>query len=83
MSSHFTSVSRLVEMFSATLEVLRKMINDGPSQDMCGEAKGAYREMKSFEFVFILLLLHRVLGISDILSQALQAKSLDILNALN
>ncbi|XP_024045258.1 uncharacterized protein LOC127901363 [Citrus sinensis] len=82
-SSHFTSVSRLVEMFGATLEVLRKMINDGPSRDMRGEAKGAYREMKSFEFVFILLWLHRVLGISDILCRALQAKSLDILNALN
>lgn len=73
----------LIEMFGATLEVLRKMINDGPSRDMRGEAKSAYREMKSFEFVFILLLLHRVLGISDILCRALQAKSLDILNALN
>ena len=29
-------------MFGATLEVLRKMINDGPTQDMCGEAKCAY-----------------------------------------
>ncbi|KDO47535.1 hypothetical protein CISIN_1g031112mg [Citrus sinensis] len=82
-SSHFTSVSRLVEMFGATLEVLRKIINDGLSRDMREEPRGAYREMKSFEFVFILLLLHRVLGISDILCRALQAKSLDILNALN
>ncbi|KDO37307.1 hypothetical protein CISIN_1g035944mg, partial [Citrus sinensis] len=38
-SSHFTSVSRLIDMFSATLEVLRKMINDGPTRDMHGEAK--------------------------------------------
>ncbi|KAH9693295.1 TTF-type domain-containing protein [Citrus sinensis] len=82
-SSHFTSVSRFIEMFGATLEVLGKMINDGSSRDMHGEAKGAYREMKSFEFVFILLLLNKVLGISDILCRALQTKSLDILNALN
>ncbi|KAH9696951.1 TTF-type domain-containing protein [Citrus sinensis] len=82
-SSHFTSVSRFIEMFGATLEVLGKMINDGSSRDMRGEAKGAYREMKSFEFVFILLLLNKVLGISDILCRALQTKSLDILNALN
>ncbi|KAH9672100.1 TTF-type domain-containing protein [Citrus sinensis] len=47
-SSHFTSVSRFIEMF----------------------AKSAYREMKSFEFVFILFLLNKT-------------KSLDILNALN
>ncbi|ESR60241.1 hypothetical protein CICLE_v10017935mg, partial [Citrus x clementina] len=70
-SSHFTSVSKFIEMFGVTLEVLGKMINDGSSRDMRGEAKGAYREMKSFEFVFILLLLNKVLGISDILCQAL------------
>ena len=39
--------------------------------------------MKTFEFVFILLLLHKVLGVSDMLCQALQLKSQDILNALN
>ncbi|KDO41419.1 hypothetical protein CISIN_1g043462mg [Citrus sinensis] len=82
-SSHFTSVSRLIEMFSATLEVLRKIINDGPTRYMCGEAKDAYREMTSFKFVFILVLLDKVLGISDIFCRALQTKSLDILNALN
>ncbi|KAH9743331.1 TTF-type domain-containing protein [Citrus sinensis] len=49
-SSHFTSVSKFIEMFGVTLEVLGKMINDGSSRDMRGEAKGAYREMKSFEF---------------------------------
>ncbi|KAH9648706.1 TTF-type domain-containing protein [Citrus sinensis] len=82
-SSHFTSVNRFIEMLGTTLEVLGKMINDGSSRDMRGEAKGAYREMKSFEFVFILLLLNKVLRISDILCRALQTKSLDILNALN
>ena len=71
-SSHFTSVSRLIEMFSATLKVLRNIINDGPTQDMRGEAKGAYREITSFEFVFILHLLDKVLGISDILCRTLQ-----------
>ncbi|KAH9741125.1 TTF-type domain-containing protein [Citrus sinensis] len=60
-SSHFTSVSRFIEMF----------------------AKGANKEMKSFEFVFILFLLNKVLRISDILCRALQTKSLDILNTLN
>ncbi|ESR59275.1 hypothetical protein CICLE_v10018323mg, partial [Citrus x clementina] len=82
-SSHFTSVSRFIEMFGATLEVLGKMINDGSSRDMRREAKGAYKEMKSFEFVFILFLLNKVLKISNILCRALQAKSLDILNTLN
>ena len=68
-------------MFGATLEVLRKMINDRPICDMRGEAKDAYREITSFEFVFILLLLDKVFGISDILCRARQTKSLDILTA--
>ena len=63
-------------MFSAILEVLRKMIDDGSSRDLRGEAKGAYKEMKSFEFVFIFLLLDRALGISNILCQPLQKKNL-------
>ncbi|ESR49766.1 hypothetical protein CICLE_v10032861mg [Citrus x clementina] len=82
-NSHFTSVSKLIEMFSATLEVLRKMINDDPTRDMRGEAKGAYKEMTSFEFVFILHLLDKVIEISNIICRALQTKSLDILNTLN
>ncbi|KDO46574.1 hypothetical protein CISIN_1g046422mg, partial [Citrus sinensis] len=73
-SLYFTSVSRLIKMFSTTPEVLRKMFDDGSSPDLCGEAKGAYREMKSFEFVFILLSLDRALGISNILCQPLQNK---------
>ncbi|ESR64952.1 hypothetical protein CICLE_v10010270mg, partial [Citrus x clementina] len=70
-SSHFTSVSRFIEMFGATLESRYAWV------------KGGYREMKSFEFVFILLLLNKVLRISDNLCRTLQTKSLDILNALN
>ena len=62
-------------MFSATLEVLKNMIDDGSSRDLRGESKGAYREMKSFKFVFILLLLDRVLGIFNILCRSLQKKS--------
>ncbi|XVF73640.1 hypothetical protein PTKIN_Ptkin12aG0218400 [Pterospermum kingtungense] len=46
------------------------------------EAKGAYKDIKSFEFVFILHLMNNVLGISNILCQAFQMKSQDILNAI-
>lgn len=38
--------------------------------------------MKTFDFVFILLILNRVFGILDMLCQALQVKSQDIINAL-
>jgi hypothetical protein len=38
--------------------------------------------MKSFEFIFILYLMHKIIGIADLLCWALQQKSLDILNAI-
>ncbi|KAL5750360.1 hypothetical protein ACOSP7_024963 [Xanthoceras sorbifolium] len=82
-SSHFTSVSRLIDMFGSTCTLLENLSDVGLSGNIRGEAQGAYKDMRNFDFVFILLLLHRVLGISDILCRALQMKSQDILNALN
>ena len=73
-------------MFNSISVILEKMIDNGLNSNIRGEAKGAYKEMKSFEFefvfVFILHLMNKVLGISDMLCQALQMKSQDILNAL-
>ncbi|KAL5855458.1 hypothetical protein ACOSQ4_005260 [Xanthoceras sorbifolium] len=68
-SSHFTSVSRLIDMFGATCTLLEKLSDVGLSGNIRGEAQGAYKDMRNFDFVFILLLLHRVSGISDILCQ--------------
>ncbi|KAL5820594.1 hypothetical protein ACOSQ3_022476 [Xanthoceras sorbifolium] len=82
-SSHFTSVSRLIDMFGSTYTLLEKLSDVGLSGNIHGEAQGAYKDMRNFDFVFILLLLHRVLGISDVLCRALQMKSQYILNALN
>ncbi|KAL5792608.1 hypothetical protein ACOSP7_001202 [Xanthoceras sorbifolium] len=82
-SSHVTSVSRLIDMFGSTCTLLEKLSDVGLSGNIRGEAQSAYKDMRNFDFVFILLLLHRVLGISDVLCRALQMKSQDILNALN
>ena len=82
-SSHFTSIDRLINMFGSTSTLLENLIDKGLNSNIRGEAKGAYKDLRSFEFVFILLLLHKVLGISNMLCQALQLKSQDILNAMN
>ena len=82
-SSHFASVSNLIDMFGATCLLLERMIDNGFNSNIHGEAKSIYKEMMSFEFVFILHLMNEVLGISNILCQALQMKSQDILNAIN
>ncbi|KAI9184981.1 hypothetical protein LWI28_003097 [Acer negundo] len=82
-SSHFTSIDRLIIMFGSTSTLLENVIDKGLNSNIRGEAKSAYKDLRSFEFVFILFLLHKVLVISNMLCQALQLKSQDILNAMN
>lgn len=48
-----------------------------------GEAKGILKVMMSFDFVFCLLLIQRVMKITEVLCETLQRKSIDILHALN
>ncbi|KAL5859770.1 hypothetical protein ACOSQ4_001066 [Xanthoceras sorbifolium] len=82
-SSHFTSISRLIQMFGSTSTLLENLIDNGLNSNIRGEAKGVYEDLRSFKFVFILLLMHKILGISDFLCQSLQLKSQDILNAMS
>ncbi|XP_052183619.1 uncharacterized protein LOC127795769 [Diospyros lotus] len=60
-SSHFASVKRFIEMFGSTCTLLENLINEGSNNSIRGEAKGALKVMKTFDFAFILLLMHEVL----------------------
>ncbi|CAH9106204.1 unnamed protein product, partial [Cuscuta europaea] len=80
--SHLTSLRSLVRMFNSTCDVLRDIIKSG-SMTQRSEADGVYDVITSFEFVFILHLMIDVLAVTDDLSQALQRKSQDILNAMH
>ncbi|KAJ8775426.1 hypothetical protein K2173_023191 [Erythroxylum novogranatense] len=82
-SSYLKSVSSLINIFSATCEVLLNIIEDGATSAQRGEADAAYEALTSFEFVFILHLMRKILEISNSLCQALQLKSQDILNAMH
>ncbi|XP_042441464.1 uncharacterized protein LOC122026815 [Zingiber officinale] len=46
------------------------------------DATSVYDEMTSFDFVFILHLMNEIMGITNILCQALQSKSQDIINVM-
>ncbi|KAL5736584.1 hypothetical protein ACOSP7_031052 [Xanthoceras sorbifolium] len=70
-------------MFDSTSTLLENLIDNGQNSNICGEAKGVYKDLRSFEFVFILLLMHKILGISYLLCQSLQLKSQEILNAMS
>ncbi|XP_038697983.1 zinc finger MYM-type protein 1-like [Tripterygium wilfordii] len=82
-SSHFDSICSLIDMYGATIIVLRSLVKEGATNKICGEAGGCLMSMKSFDFIFILHLMHKIMGISDMLCRTLQQKSLDILNAMN
>ena len=82
-SSHFCSINKLLDLFSVVHKVLRKLVECGLNSSIRGEAKGACESMTSFKFVFILHLLNKFLGVSDLLCQALQVKSQDILNVVH
>ncbi|QHN78286.1 Zinc finger MYM-type protein [Arachis hypogaea] len=81
-SSHFSSVCSLINMYGATLTVLQKIIVDGSTYSQRGDADSAYNTLTSFEFVLILHLMKDMMGITDILCQALQKQSQDIVNAV-
>ncbi|XP_030958807.1 uncharacterized protein LOC115980727 [Quercus lobata] len=81
-SSHFSSVSSLLRMFSSTIEVLLNIIDDVADGEHQVEAKSAHDGLTSFEFVFILHLEKETMEITNKLCQVLQNQSQDILNAM-
>ncbi|XP_062089738.1 uncharacterized protein LOC133796279 [Humulus lupulus] len=82
-SSHLKSISILIKMFSATCDGLLNIIENGTTPAQRGDADAAYEAVTSFEFVFISHLMKKVLEISNMLCQALQLQSQDILNAMH
>ena len=84
-SSHYNSVRSLIELFGTIQSFLSEIDENDPNQQFHYEAYKYLVAMTSFEFVFILLLLNKVMGITDFVCQALQRKNQnqDIVNALN
>ncbi|GFY99215.1 hypothetical protein Acr_13g0006160 [Actinidia rufa] len=81
-SSHSSSICSLIDMYGATIKVLQTMVEEGSSNSIRGEAGGALIAVRFFDFIFFDLM-HRIMGITDLLCRALQHKSLDILNAMD
>lgn len=83
-SSHYKSIQSLKKMFGATVSVLRSIANDrSVTRYSRGDAGGALRIIVTFDFVFILHMMEKIMKITDVLCQTLQKKSLDIVNAID
>ena len=81
-SSNYGALVNLIHMFSSVIDVIETIIEDGLDFDQRAEANILIGLLQTFEFVFDLHLMKGVLGISNELSQALQRKDQDIVNAM-
>ena len=71
--SYYGTILNLILMFSAIVDVLEIIEEDGLS-DQKVEARSIMRSILSFEFVFALHLMKNILGITNELSIAMQKK---------
>ncbi|KAG2604865.1 hypothetical protein PVAP13_4NG097550 [Panicum virgatum] len=67
-----------------TGRVLRNIANDRSIKRFSrGDAAGALHIILTFDFVFVLVLMEKIMKITEVLCQTLQKKSIDILNAMD
>ena len=81
-SSHYGALVNLIHMFSSVIDVIETIIEDGLYSNQRVEANILIGLLQTFESMFDLHLMKGVLGISNELSQALQRKDQDIVNAM-
>ena len=81
-SSHYVSLVSLIIMFSSVIDVLDVIVEDGTNSVLKGQACALLALIQSFEFVFDLHLMKRLLALTNDFSQALQRKDEDIINAI-
>ncbi|AES65839.1 general transcription factor-like zinc finger protein, putative [Medicago truncatula] len=81
-SSHYGTLFSIVSLFSHMIDVFGMIEEDGTSLEKKGDAKLLLKCMQSFEFIFILSLMKKVLSITHKLSQALQRSDQDIVNVM-
>ena len=72
----------LIDMFPSIVDVLDAVAEDGSTSELRGQAEHLSHFIQSFGFVFNLHLMRYILGVSNELSQALQRKDQDIVNAM-
>lgn len=80
-SSHLNSINSMHRLYNATSKVLQTIIEEG-NRTQRSEADAAFDTLMSYEFVFLLHLMKKLLALSDNLCQALQRCTQDIVNAM-
>jgi len=73
--SYFHSIFSLLRMYLATCTVLNNIFEGGANYSQRGDAEATYLALTSFELVFILHLMKKIMEIKDLLCKALQQLS--------
>ncbi|XP_074328059.1 uncharacterized protein LOC141665970 [Apium graveolens] len=82
--SHFNYICSLIDKFGLIINLLENINNcSSSSNSVHGEARGSLKALKSFDFLFVLYLMHKIMGLTNLLCRALQSKSINILNAMD
>ncbi|KAK1432551.1 hypothetical protein QVD17_09448 [Tagetes erecta] len=81
-SSHEKTLLRLLALYPSVIDVLEYIETSGEDSAHQSQAHGLQIYMKTFSFVFYLHLMKHILGVTNILCEALQRKDQDILNAV-
>jgi hypothetical protein len=82
-STHFKSICSLINLYGSTCLVLENIALEGSTYSQRGDAAFSFKLLMPFDFAFILHIMKNVMGITDMLCQALQQKSQDILNVMH
>ncbi|KAL6540509.1 hypothetical protein OROMI_024392 [Orobanche minor] len=80
--SYHKTILRLFLNWPIAVEVLGDILEDATNQEQKGIAQGLLEKMETFKFVFMLHLMKEILGITNDLSEALQRKTQNIINAV-
>ena len=80
--SHHRTILRLFLMWPSVVEVLGDIHQDATNQELKGIAEGLLEKMETFKFVFMLHLMKVILAITNDLSEALQQRTQNIINAM-
>jgi hypothetical protein len=81
--SHHRTLIRIHQMWDSVISVLDSISHDGTDAEERGLASGYMINMETFEFVFILHLMLRLLGLTNDLSYTLQQKDQNIVCAMD
>ncbi|KAI3690317.1 hypothetical protein L2E82_48297 [Cichorium intybus] len=81
--SHYKTISSLVSLFPEVLKVLEYVEKEGKNNFSRNQAHGVTLYFETFDFVFYLHFMLRILELTNMLSQALQKKDQGIIEAVS